>query len=162
MNGVKNRIEEKNNRAIFYLDEKVYPLEAIYGASYVFIDKAYLFLDSNGSKIEVALSPKQKVSADELKAFAGDFLNELLNYALRVGISAENRKIRQYVVERALFSAANVEPCDCETKPVEIGFDSENDPLGIAVPWEEKYGQEKEPEKAEDKKEEKKVKKGKK
>lgn len=139
------------------LKEAVYPLEAIYGASYVFIDRAFLFLDGRGQKIEVTLSPKQKMSAGELRALAGDFLNELLNYALRVGISAENKKIRQYVVQRALFSAANIEPCDCETKPVEIGFDFASDPLGIAVPWEEKYGRPEKPEKPQARKAEKKA-----
>jgi len=149
------------NSLTLALNTTIYPLEAVYGASYVFIDKAYLFLDSNGSKIEVVLTPKQKLSAGELRVLAGDFLNELLNYALRVGISAENKKIRQYVVERALFSAANIESCDCEAKPVEIGFDSASDPLGIAVPWEEKYGQPEKQEEPEAKQEEKKPKKAK-
>lgn len=129
------------------LDTKVYPLEAIYGASYVFIDKVYIFLESaKKGKIMATFRSKAGTSAKMLKALAGEFMNELLNYALRVGLSKENKKIRQYLVEQALFAAAGVSQADSGVQSEKfsetgLGYSFEDDPLGIAIPWEEKYGQ---------------------
>lgn len=115
------------------LDTKIYPLEAIYGASYVFIDRAYIFLDSAvKNKIIVFIKVKNNITATELEKIKGEFLNELLNYSLRLNLSRENKRIREYIVKQALFAAANVEDDQLQ------GY--EDDPLGIAIPWEEKYG----------------------
>ena len=130
---VRTRIN--NNEIKFILDFRDYPLEAIYGTAYVFLDKAYLFLDSHASKkIEVSLKGKKKLTKKQLESLKGEFLNELLNYTLRVNLSKHNRKIREYIVSQALFSAVNEEGI---TQENELGY--EDDPLGIAVPWEEKY-----------------------
>jgi His-Xaa-Ser system protein HxsD len=124
------------------LDPKIYPLEAIYGASYVFIDKAYLFLKSGPSgKIEVSLKGKKKLSKKQLRDLKGEFLNELLNYTLRINLAKYNKKIREHIVSRALFSALGGEK-NTEGDEGEK-FNYEKDPFGIAIPWEEKYGKKK-------------------
>ncbi len=69
----------------------------------------------------------------------GEFKNELLNYVLRLSIAKNTGKIRDAIVERALFSALS--PQETGKKGAEEVF--EEDPLGIALPWEEKYGKEK-------------------
>ncbi|MBL7154901.1 MAG: His-Xaa-Ser system protein HxsD [Candidatus Portnoybacteria bacterium] len=133
-----NEVKIKNNTIKFLLNLQDYPLEAVYGTAYVFLDKAYLFLDSRPSKkIEVFLKGKKKLTKKQLENLKGEFLNELLNYTLRINLAKHNRKIREYIVGQALFSAVSEEEV---AKEDEIGY--ENDPLGIAIPWEEKYGQE--------------------
>lgn len=135
---------ENNNTTKLVIDTKTYPLEAIYGASYVFIDRAYLFLKSRPSKkIEVSFKGKKKISNKQLEKLSGEFLNELLNYTVRIKFAKYNRKIREYIVSQALFSAIGGEQIS-KTPPAkespEEKFEYEKDPLGIAVPWEEKYG----------------------
>ncbi|MFH1671468.1 MAG: hypothetical protein ABH889_01680, partial [Candidatus Portnoybacteria bacterium] len=49
-----------------------------------------------------------------------------------------NKKIRDYVVSQALLSAIGEEAISQEEEKDEMKY--EDDPLGIAVPWEEKYG----------------------
>lgn len=119
--GIKNIINIK-------LDTSVYPLEAIYSAAYVFLDKVYIYLDSadSGKNINVNLKSKNNKDIESLK---GEFLNELLHSVHRMHIYKNNKKIREYIVERALFSSVD-----------ENNNDDFDDPLGIAVPWEEKYG----------------------
>jgi len=132
---IKAKIEK--NQLIISLNPKIYPLEAVYGASYVFIDRAYLFLDGDPKKeIKIYIKGKKKMTPKELKDLAGEFNNELLNYTLRENVSKNTKKIREYIVERALFSALRSEEDEDEES-------IENDPLGIAVPWEEKYGKKK-------------------
>ena len=127
-------IDLKNNTIKLIFDLQNYPKEALYGAAYVFLDKAYLFLDNKSSKkIEVSLKGKKKLNKNQLEKIKGEFLNELLNYTVRINLSKNNKKIREYVVEQALFSAFGEENVEED----EIKY--EEDPLGIAIPWEDKY-----------------------
>ncbi len=127
---------KENNQIKFRVNLQNYPLEAIYGAAYVFLDKAYLFLDNKSpEKIEVFLKGKKKFNKKQLEELKGEFLNELLNYTVRINLSKNNKKIREYIISQALFSALGD---DQANKEDEIKY--EDDPLGIAIPWEDKYG----------------------
>lgn len=118
------------------LNTKTYPKEAIVGASYVFIDRAYIFLDNpEKDSMAVSLKSKKNISEKKLEELKGEFHNELLNYVHRINIAKANKKIREYIVERALFASVENES---GSTGGDAGFD---DPLGIAVPWEEKYGE---------------------
>ncbi len=123
---------------VISLNPKIYPLEAIYGACYVFIDRAYLFLDGDPKEeVKVYIKGKSNLSPKKLEALAGEFENELLNYTLRLALAKNTRKVRETIVEKALFSALPQEKIREDEEVVE------EDPLGIAVPWEEKYGKKK-------------------
>lgn len=121
------------------VDLNIYPLEAIYGAAYVFVDKVYIFLDSLAEgKVEITFRAKDESADDVLEIIEGEFMNELLNYTLRLKLSESNKKIREYVVEQALFSALGREEGILKNEGEKFEF--EDDPLGIAIPWEDKYG----------------------
>ena len=130
-------INKLENKIIVSVDPKIYPLESIYGAVYVFLDRAYIFLDGDPKKeIHIHLKGKRKLKNKEKKNLKDEFLNELLNCSLRYQISKNNRKIREYIVGAALIGMSEEiieEPTKLEKK------EWEKDPLGIAIPWEEKY-----------------------
>ena len=131
---LRYKVERNKNQIKVLVNPKLYPLEAVYGAAYVFLDKAYLLLNGDPQKeIIVQIKSKKKINQKGLKNLADDFLNELLNYGLRYRISKNNKKIREYIIGTALLSASGE---DLEEKTKE---DWQTDPLGIAVPWEEKY-----------------------
>lgn len=135
------------------VDTALYPMDAILGTAYVFVDRCYVFLDRAGEGgVRVSLSPKDGTSDGAMRAVAGDFQNELLAQALRCRIAARHEKVRETIVARALFGAAPrlegspgaelADPqlaLDPQFLPAE-GDDYLEDPLGIAVPWEEKFG----------------------
>lgn len=127
------------------LDIKIYPLEAILNTCYSFLERAYIYLDADneGRKINVFLKKKKTSKPKTMSAYEGEFMNELLHYTLRYKISKNNRKIREYIIANALFPAVTLsEP----KEKIEIDsqeLDYHDDPLGIAVPWEEKYGKKK-------------------
>jgi len=128
------KIKKTKSQIEVIINPKIYPLEAVYGAAYVFLDRAYLKLDGDPEKkILVQIKSKENYSKKKLENLAGDFLNELLNYGLRYQISKNNRKIREYIVGTALLSALG------ENLKEEVKEDWQKDTLGIAVPWEEKY-----------------------
>ena len=120
------------------VNPKLYPLSAIYGAAYVFIDKVYIHLDGDpNKKIEIYFKPKENLSPKDLEAVAGDFENELLNYALREQIVKSNQKIREHLITQALLS-----PLYSFSELASKARDENylEDPLGIAQTWEEHFG----------------------
>jgi His-Xaa-Ser system protein HxsD len=117
----------------FSFKTAVYPKEALVSAAYMFLDKYYIFLDGGqGGKIKVMIKGKNNERWDEKKIakIKGEFLNTLLYNTARLEVAKRNKRLREFIVGRALFSAVeNLEP--------ETG-ENADDPLGIAMPWEKK------------------------
>ncbi len=122
------------------VDETLYPLEALYGAAYIFIDRTYVFLDrSEAGKFKITLSSK-KGDADDasLKALVGEFANELLSCAWRQKILAENRVAIETVTMQAISGAMGPPSLD-DLAAFDFTEEPFEDPLGIAMSWEDKY-----------------------
>lgn len=125
----------------FKIHSSVYPLEAILNTAYNFLDRAYIFLDNDVGRnlITVSIKGKKKFSQKKLEKLHDEFMNELLHSALRCQISKNNKKIREYIIGRALYSA--LPTSDLASSDEKLDY--QEDPLGIAIPWEEKYGKKK-------------------
>ena len=119
-------------------DESLYPKDAIYGAAYVFIDRCYVHLDRAADQ-RVRVTLRGKAAGADSKALAGEFQNELLGQAWRRQIVEENRSYIESITSRALGGAAGPPGLD-DLLAMDIGEESAfEDPLGIAMSWEEKY-----------------------
>ena len=121
------------------VSSSVYPLEAVYGAAYIFLDRCYVLLDRpSESTLSVTLAAKRDASPEALRALTGEFANELLSQAWRQKILEENRVILEAVTTQALAGAMGPPTIDdlASFDFSEEGFD---DPLGIAMSWEEKH-----------------------
>ncbi|MDC0667394.1 His-Xaa-Ser system protein HxsD [Nannocystis radixulma] len=125
----------------FLVDEELYPLPAIYGAAYVFIDRCYVFLDRpEPARVRVVLAAKAGAAElAALRALIGEFANELLSCAFRHQIAQDNRVLIETATMQALAGAMGQPSLDDLAKFdfSDQGFD---DPLGIAMSWEEKHG----------------------
>lgn len=130
-------VELGERRVSFVVSEEIYPLDTIQGAAYLFLDRAYVFLDRPADR-QVAVVLKAKAAEADLDALAGEFSNELLNQALRKAIGASNAKIREFILAKALFSVDA--PSSIDKLLAELDAE-EMEPLEIPVPWEaEKNG----------------------
>lgn len=133
------------------VDAAIYPLEALHGASYVFIDRCYVLLDQQGGRFSVTLAPK-KANADalasQLRDLAGEFANELLSCAWRAQITKDNRAIIESVTMQAIAGAMGPPSLD-DLAAFDFTEQPFEDPLGIAMSWEEKYKKKDKDEKAE-------------
>lgn len=138
----------------------LYPNEVLYGTAFAFLDRCYVHLDvEDADRIRVELTPRpgSALTAAEL---AGEFKNELVNQALRFKLAKQTEKVRTMIVGRAIGEAIPDEAPASQSPrapqvpdlPPEVarllaeeddGLDFLDDPLGIAVPWEEKYGKKK-------------------
>lgn len=133
-------VEIKDNKALVEVNPEVYSLDAIYGAAYNFLEDAYIYLQKKGENILIQLKSQENNSEEELKKLAEDFLNELITVGLRLKISEKNKKLREYIISAALVGASDELKEDINNFTDEESDEGwEEDPLGIATPWEEEH-----------------------
>ncbi len=132
-------VDPKAHTITLALDLQLYPFDVVYGAAYVFIDRCYVLLDKTAGRCLIHLRGKTELSEKELLDLSGEFGNELLSQALRRKIVKQNQKIIEEITTQAIAGAAG------GTLPTDFldssddGMDFLDDPLGIAVPWEDKF-----------------------
>jgi len=126
------------------VDAALYPLDALYGAAYVFIDRCFVLIDKpEEGKFRVTLTSREaEVSEDTLRELVGEFANELLACAWRHQIAVENRAAIEATTMQAIAGAMGPPSLD-ELADFDFTEEPFDDPLGIAQSWEEKYAKKK-------------------
>jgi len=126
--GINNlEINKEGEYLIVSINPKIYPLEVIYSAAYVFLDRAYLLIDGNPEE-EIFVQMKPKNRKEDLEKLGNEFNNELVNYSVYVVQAVRNQPLRKAIIERALLTnTTEIEYCpecgcklemcnDCEKK----------------------------------------------
>lgn len=123
------------------IDAELYPLQAVYGAAYIFIDRCYVFVDRpEAGKFRVTLAAKEGVDEVEaLRSLIGEFANELISCAWRHQVTQDNRVAVETVTVQAIAGAMG-EPSLDDLADFDFTDEALDDPLGIAQSWEEKHG----------------------
>lgn len=122
-------IHKKENYLLVSVNPQLYPLQVVYSAAYMFLDKTYMIIGGDPrEEIIVELRPKEKSKAD-LEKLGGEFNNELVNYAVYAVQSARNQEIRDALVKRAFITN------NLESEEERGELDYIKDPLGIKEPW---------------------------
>lgn len=140
---------KKPENIVLKLNTRIYPQEVIIETCYRFLDRAYLYLDMERDKvISVYFKTKDIRKNKELHRIKDEFLNDLIYANVRHIVHRNNNKITEYIVKKALYS---VMVSESEKERLldkyldKEGIDAQlpqEDPLGIAVPWEEKHAKE--------------------
>jgi His-Xaa-Ser system protein HxsD len=119
---------------VISFDLTLYPLAAVRAAAYRFLERAHVLLTPDGEQ-RVAVRLRPRPGAGRAADLAGEFENEALNQRQRAVTARRNARLRELIVGRALIGAqVGEDPLAGEDD------DYLDDPLGIAVPWEERYG----------------------
>lgn len=138
------QVNTAESSARVVVDERVFPRPVSLAAAYRFIDRCYLRLERMPRRqLLILLKGKQRLPRKELVALAQEFENELLHQLMRHQVSEKTAALREVIVGRALWSAEPVRPQAGAKNAPEENLDYLEDPLGIAIPWEEKYGEQK-------------------
>ena len=118
---------------------ELYPLDAMYGAAYLFLDRCYVFFTRSGErKVRVRLRQQKPAEPAELEELAGKFANELLNQVLRVRIGRSAGALREQVLARA-FAPTGTDSTIAQLLAELDAEELDEEPLEIAVPWETKH-----------------------
>jgi len=140
-------INKKEGYIMVSVNPKIYPLDIVLSSAYIFTDTCYVLVDGDpNEEIIVELRPKNK--EENIEEIGRKFNNELINYANYAVQAIKNERLREAIFSRVLLTnaieiprAANQENLDYlekEAKPWKL-----EDPEEIAVPWDEKYGENK-------------------
>ncbi|MCA9655187.1 MAG: His-Xaa-Ser system protein HxsD [Myxococcales bacterium] len=134
-------VDEREGSASVSLDATLYPLPAVYAASYVLIDRAYVLLDRpSDDRIRITVMPKQlPVSPQDLRSLVGELANELLACAFRHQLTQDNRVVVETVTMQAMAGAMGA-PSLADLADFDFTDEALDDPLGIAQSWEERHG----------------------
>ncbi|HHH27651.1 MAG TPA: hypothetical protein ENK57_04810 [Polyangiaceae bacterium] len=127
-------------RAILDLDASLYPVEALYGAAFAFIDRCYVFLDRpEPTRFRLVVTPKTLEGGEAaLRTIVGEIANELVTAAWRHQITQENRARIESVTLQAIAGAMGPPTLD-DLEEFDFTDEAFEDPLGIAMSWEQKY-----------------------
>jgi His-Xaa-Ser system protein HxsD len=96
-------IELKEDFALFTINPRIYPLDIVYSAAYIMIDKAFIVLDGDPEK-EIKIEIRKKKKEQELKTLVQEFNEELLNYAVYKVQSEKNKGLREKILQRVLLT----------------------------------------------------------
>jgi His-Xaa-Ser system protein HxsD len=128
---------------VFDLAEGVHPPDAVYGTAFSFIDRCYVRLDRReGGRLAVKLRFKNAGAVD-VKAIVEEFQNELLAESFQQRVVEQNRAFIAGIAARAFGVAAPAAPDESMDDLLATGEGAFEDPLGIAMSWEEKYAKKK-------------------
>jgi His-Xaa-Ser system protein HxsD len=131
-------IHKKDNFVTISINPNLYPLEVIYSAAYIFINRAYVMIDGHPEgEILVQLRPKTNINTDA-ETLGREFNNELINYMTYLQRAARSQNIRESILKRALETNSQSEP----SKSIESAKKDDltqktyiEDPEKIAKPW---------------------------
>lgn len=108
-------IHKKDNFVVVSINPKLYPLEVIYSAAYIFISRAYIMIDGDPrEEVLVQLRPKTDI---DIEILGREFNNELLNYMVYMHRTIRTQGIREAIVQRALATNAQVQTSKPSTTP---------------------------------------------
>ena len=150
-------INKKDNYVLISVNPKIYPVDVVLSSAYIFTDSCYVLVDGDpNEEIIVELRPKDK--KEDIEKIGRDFNNELVNYANYAVQAIKNSRLREAILNRVLLTNSvqageefNEPAYDAPQQPSEPWKEDDSaedidDPLEIAKPWEEKYGEKKDSE----------------
>jgi His-Xaa-Ser system protein HxsD len=99
---MEDNIEVNKNKGnvIVSVNPKVYGLDTIFSAAYIFIDKAFVIVDGDPNE-EIIVQLKAKNKKEDLEKLGREFNNELINYSFYNIQTIKNMPIRAAIVQRA-------------------------------------------------------------
>ncbi len=126
------------------ISSDIFSKEAVITTCCQFLNDTYAFLEKFPQKsndITVRLTPKEPgISATCLR---DRFKKELINNTLRFNIAERNKDIREHIIKTALFFSAGAGAAGKNIldgkQDASLDDNWEDDPLKIALPWEEKH-----------------------
>jgi His-Xaa-Ser system protein HxsD len=122
-------VDDKN--AVFRINPKIYPIDVVYAAAYILMDKAFILLDGN-PETEIKASIKSK--GEPIQKIAEEFNSELLNYAVYKVQSEKNRDLREAIIKRILLTNEIISTM----QELKAELLLENDPEQIFKRWEDR------------------------
>lgn len=90
------------DHAALIINPKIFPMDIIFSASYILLDKAYIILDGDPAT-QVIVKIRAKSSKNH-RAMAEAFYDQLYNYQVYKQQADASKEIRKSIIQRALLT----------------------------------------------------------
>ena len=142
------KVDKEKKIVTISVNPSVFPIDLIYNAAYMLMDRAYIILDGNPTKQIYAIL-KPRTYKGELVDLGRMFYDELVASAFHAVQFVRNKEMRDALMQSI---APATEICDCgdENCREHLAEDDEDededefDEKDIATIWEEKFGESRE------------------
>jgi His-Xaa-Ser system protein HxsD len=102
-----------------FVDTRIYMLEVLFRACYIFTDRCYLFLEPSEEPDVINVRFSRKAANSVLSSIAAEFCNELVNQRVRQDIARETKPIRELIVAQAFAEADLIDRSDSEASYID-------------------------------------------
>lgn len=137
------------SKITFTVEKSVFGRSAVLRAGHSFLDRAYVAIGEDADAgWQISLEQKEGAAALSGLSLEGEFRNALVNEAFRDSLMEGAQTVKELIVAKALYGGAAAagasEQGAADGDEDEFAFVDEelddylSDPLGIAVPWEER------------------------
>lgn len=116
-------VNKKEGFVFVSINPKIYPVDVVLSAAYVFTDKCYVLLDGD-PKDEIIVELRPKSQNEDLEKVGREFNNELIHYANYAVAALKNEKLREAIVTRVMMTNS-------------AQSNEAKDPLEALKPWDE-------------------------
>ena len=162
-------VDESEGVVVVTVNPRIYWMDSVYAAAYAITDRAYVYVTGDPEReVFVILRPKfEKANKENLESLGLEFDNYLISFQAYYTQAQYVSALREQMIQQSKMSSPPIKDVEDPNKPSEevmdesmrkigegktydpkiakqfIINDPELDPEGIAIPWEEKYGQQK-------------------
>ncbi|MEM7155562.1 MAG: hypothetical protein AAF799_22120 [Myxococcota bacterium] len=120
----------------FLCNARVYPAEAIFAATYALLDRGYFRIDRDDDGNHIIQIHARE--GESVRDIVGSLTNELLSAVCRTHLHQRKEVILEAVTLASMAGAVGRPDLD-DLEDFDFSEEGLDDPLGIAVSWEEKY-----------------------
>lgn len=93
-------VDEKSGNVVISVNPKIYPINTIFSAAYVLIDKAWVLIDGDPNE-EIIVQLRRKNSKINLEELGRSFNNELVSYSIYNVQVEKNAVLRGVIIQKA-------------------------------------------------------------
>jgi len=93
-------VNKSKGNIMISVNPKVYGLDTIFSAAYIFLDRAYVLVDGDPNE-EIIVQLKSKEKKTDLEKLGREFNNELVNYYFYAIQTVRSMPIRAALVQKA-------------------------------------------------------------
>jgi His-Xaa-Ser system protein HxsD len=93
-------VDEKTGNVVISVNPKIYPMNTIFSAAYILIDKAWVLVDGDPNE-EIIVQLRRKDKNVNLKELGRTFNNELVNYSVYNVQVEKNAVLRGMIIQKA-------------------------------------------------------------
>ena len=111
-------VDEKTGNVVISVNPKIYPMNTIFSAAYILVDKAWVLIDGDPNE-EIIVQLRRKDAKINLEELGRQFNNELVSYSVYNTQVEKNAVLRGMIIQKAFETQS--QESEVKSAPVKRG-----------------------------------------